>query len=406
MSEQINREMSGEGKDRQVPMAPSAAQAGARKTGKGRRNAVGEVRYELPVLAPENMFLQTLCRERKRAERSGKSFVLMLLDAEVLFQGLQIERTLPKIIAALGASMRETDAAGWYRGDSVIGVIFTEIGDDAAQACAAIREKVSEALKENFFPALFRKIRLYLEVFPEDWDGGKSERAFTTRVYPDVFGPEDKKKLPRAFKRIVDLAGSLAALLLFSPLFLIIAVAIRLNSKGSILFRQTRIGQFGVPFTFLKFRSMYVANDDSLHKAYVKSLIAGQAKTMPREEGTGGVYKLTQDPRVTSVGRFLRKTSLDELPQFINVLLGEMSLVGPRPPIPYEVESYDIWHRRRVLEAKPGITGLWQVYGRSRTNFDDMVRLDLQYVRTWTIWMDLKILLKTPGAMFFGDGAY
>ena len=115
---------------------------------------------------------------------------------------------------------------------------------------------------------------------------------------------------------------------------------------------------------------------------------------------------MTNDPRVTPLGRFLRKTSLDELPQFINVLKGDMSLVGPRPPIPYEFENYDTWHRRRVLEAKPGITGLWQVMGRSRTTFDEMVRLDLQYIRDQSFWLDLKILVKTPVAVLSGSGAY
>ncbi len=117
-------------------------------------------------------------------------------------------------------------------------------------------------------------------------------------------------------------------------------------------------------------------------------------------------YKLTNDPRITRIGGFLRKTSFDEIPQFLNVLRGEMSLVGPRPPIPYEVESYDIWHRRRLLGVKPGITGLWQVAGRSRTTFDEMVRLDLQYAKSWSFWLDLKILLQTPRAVVAGDGAY
>ena len=118
------------------------------------------------------------------------------------------------------------------------------------------------------------------------------------------------------------------------------------------------------------------------------------------------VYKLTNDPRVTAVGRFLRKTSLDEFPQFWNVLRGEMSLVGPRPPVAYEFEMYDYWHRRRVLELKPGVTGLWQVNGRSRTCFDDMVRLDLRYSQTWSLWLDLKILLATPLAVVAGNGAH
>jgi lipopolysaccharide/colanic/teichoic acid biosynthesis glycosyltransferase len=118
------------------------------------------------------------------------------------------------------------------------------------------------------------------------------------------------------------------------------------------------------------------------------------------------VYKLREDPRITPLGKILRKTSLDELPQFINVLRGDMSLVGPRPPLPYELTSYSRWHRSRLLETKPGITGLWQVNGRSSTTFDEMVRLDLRYARAWSLWLDLKILFKTPWAVFWGQGAY
>lgn len=150
---------------------------------------------------------------------------------------------------------------------------------------------------------------------------------------------------------------------------------------------------------------MYTGNDASIHKEYVQKLIAGKAERHSNGNGEG-VFKLTKDPRITRVGAFLRRTSLDELPQLINVLRGEMSLVGPRPPVPYEVEAYDFWHRRRLLEAKPGITGLWQVSGRSRVKFDDMVRLDLQYARTWSLWMDIKILVRTPAAVVFGAGAH
>jgi lipopolysaccharide/colanic/teichoic acid biosynthesis glycosyltransferase len=150
---------------------------------------------------------------------------------------------------------------------------------------------------------------------------------------------------------------------------------------------------------------MHVRNDASTHKEYVRQLIAGKAEKHPSDGNEDGVYKITKDPRITTVGAFLRRSSLDELPQFINVLRGEMSLVGPRPPVPYEVEAYDLWHRRRVLEAKPGITGLWQVSGRSRIKFDDMVRLDLHYAQHWSPWLDLKIILRTPGVML-GEGAY
>jgi len=150
---------------------------------------------------------------------------------------------------------------------------------------------------------------------------------------------------------------------------------------------------------------MSIANDSSLHENYVKEFIRGTAAKNKNEKGEG-VFKLTEDPRVTALGRFLRKTSMDELPQLWNVLWGEMSLVGPRPPIPYEVECYDLWHQRRVLELKPGITGLWQVCGRSRIGFNEMVRLDLLYARTWSLGLDLKILLRTPHAVFGAGGAH
>jgi lipopolysaccharide/colanic/teichoic acid biosynthesis glycosyltransferase len=166
------------------------------------------------------------------------------------------------------------------------------------------------------------------------------------------------------------------------------------------------VGQYGKKFTFLKFRTMHAHNNSSIHEDYVRRFISGKVNSRISDRGQPPVYKLVHDPRVTRLGRFLRKTSLDELPQFINVLKGEMSLVGPRPPIPYECDVYDLWHRRRVLEAKPGITGLWQVNGRSKTTFDEMVRLDLRYARSWSLWLDLKILLKTPQAVLFGEGAF
>jgi lipopolysaccharide/colanic/teichoic acid biosynthesis glycosyltransferase len=214
------------------------------------------------------------------------------------------------------------------------------------------------------------------------------------------------KPVSNLTKRAMDIVGSVLALLLSAPVLLAIALAIRLTSKGPVFFRQKRIGQSGEEFVFLKFRTMHVNNDPRVHQEYVRQLISGSAQRHP-EGGEGkGVYKLTRDSRITSVGRLLRRSSLDELPQLLNVLRGQMSLVGPRPALAYEVEAYDIWHRQRIVEAKPGITGLWQVNGRSRVTFDDMVRMDLQYARTWSPRMDLKILMRTPVAMFFGDGAY
>jgi len=224
-------------------------------------------------------------------------------------------------------------------------------------------------------------------------------------MYPDVLNELDSKRTALIVKRCLDVLGSLALLVLLSPLLLLIACAIKLTSRGPVVFRQKRLGQFGRGFTFLKFRSMYTNAGHSMHKEYVKQFIANQSDS--NEDGSGPkLYKLKGDPRVTKLGAFLRRTSLDELPQLFNVLAGQMSLVGPRPPLPYEFESYATWHKSRLLGVKPGITGFWQVHGRSRVKFDEMVRMDLHYARAWSLWLDIKILLRTPLAVFTGNGAY
>jgi lipopolysaccharide/colanic/teichoic acid biosynthesis glycosyltransferase len=184
---------------------------------------------------------------------------------------------------------------------------------------------------------------------------------------------------------------------------LLIAALVKMKSPGPVFFRQVRVGQMMKPFTLLKFRTMHVGATHTIHHEFVSSFI--KSGVQAQEAGRTGLYKIANDPRVTPIGRILRKTSLDELPQLWNVLCGEMSLVGPRPPLHYEVEQYQPWHRRRVLEAKPGITGLWQVAGRSRSTFDEMVRLDLRYARACSLWTDLKILLATPAAVIAGKGA-
>ena len=207
-------------------------------------------------------------------------------------------------------------------------------------------------------------------------------------------------------KRMIDVFGSVFGLILFSPLMVLIALMIKISSRGPILFKQKRVGYLGKKFIFLKFRTMYVNSDEIVHKEYVKKLIQGKTEEINNGTEDKPLYKLEDDSRITSVGKILRKLSLDELPQFLNVLSGSMSLVGPRPPIQYELEEYKNWHHRRIMEVRPGITGLWQVYGRSRTTFDQMVRLDIQYIRTQSLWLDMKIFLKTPFAMISGKGAY
>ena len=196
-----------------------------------------------------------------------------------------------------------------------------------------------------------------------------------------------------AFKRASDIVLSLAALILLSPLLLLISAAIKLDSSGPILFKQVRVGKGGRRFVFHKFRSMRQGAEEE------------RRQLADLDEVMGATFKIRHDPRCTRVGRFLRRTSLDELPQFYNVLRGEMSLVGPRPAIPSEVEQYQEWHRRR-LEIPPGITGLWQVSGRSQLTFDEMCLLDIYYLENWSPLLDLKIALKTAPAVLAGRGAY
>jgi len=192
---------------------------------------------------------------------------------------------------------------------------------------------------------------------------------------------------------VVDIVVAGVVLVLAAPLMLAIAAAIKLDSPGPVLFRQVRLGRNRQRFVINKFRSMRVTAE------------AEQADLAALNEADGPIFKIRQDPRLTRVGRFLRRLSLDELPQFINVLSGDMSLVGPRPPIPREVERYEDWHHQR-LEVAPGLTGLWQVSGRSELTFDEMVLLDIWYIENWNLGLDFKILLRTVPAVFFGNGAY
>ncbi len=352
-------------------------------------------------------FRRMITLERKRSERSRKPFMLLLLDMGDDLPSERNGKILGKLLSALSASTRDTDVTGWYSNNCVVGVMFTEISiEEGGSTPSTIISRVTHTLQSNLTLKQFSRVTLTFHVFPEDWDEESHQGPTNRTLYPDLHQREDGRKLFRMTKRLMDIVGSLLALMFFSPIFLVVALAVKRTSQGPVLYRQRRVGQHGKSFWFLKFRSMYVNNDAAVHKEYVQQLIAGKANVQPSNGSGQGVYKLTKDSRITPVGGFLRKTSLDELPQFLNVLKGEMSLVGPRPPIPYEVEAYDIWHRRRLLEAKPGITGLWQVSGRSRIKFDDMVRLDLQYARNWSPWMDIKILARTPAAVVLGEGAH
>lgn len=384
-------------------MCALATQTPKRKQSNTKTMVQGEPTVDR-VMFNEREFLQLLVLERKRSERSGRPFLLMLLNGNGIFVPDGSERLRERFSTALLAAIRETDFIGWYEDGSVIGVVFTELAEPISEAVDTVATRISDTIRSQVELEETDKIDISFHLFPKS-PANDNNTPNDMTLYPDLKGRSKGKKAARVMKRVLDIAGSLSALVVLSPVFGAIALAIKATSKGPILFSQVRVGQYSQPFRFLKFRSMYINSDSAIHREYVAKFISGKAETHESENGDG-VFKITNDPRVTPVGRFLRKTSLDELPQLFNVLIGEMSLVGPRPPLPYEVEQYDFWHRRRILEARPGITGLWQVNGRSRTSFDEMVRMDLRYIEQSSLMLDLKILLQTPLAVFSGDGAY
>lgn len=356
----------------------------------------------------ERAFLKALCLERCRAERSRKTLLLALISNKATETGLLTDEFTRAILKnPFSAAIRQTDICGWYRERSVCGIVFTEFNDAPRNlVIEKVSMKIDRLLKRSFGEGHASQVSVSFHFFPEDQSGDNQRSLPDERLYPDLAAREDVAKFSRFVKRAIDISGSLFALALLSPIFGMVAIAIKLNSRGPVLFRQIRVGQYGTRFTFLKFRSMATECDPHIHREYVHRYIAGRKDVKQSTAKGKEAFKITQDPRITKIGRLLRQTSLDELPQLWNVLKGEMSLVGPRPPIPYELDAYDVWHMRRLLEARPGITGLWQVKGRSRTTFDDMVRLDLRYAKTWSLWLDAKILLETPRAVLFGDGAY
>jgi lipopolysaccharide/colanic/teichoic acid biosynthesis glycosyltransferase len=352
----------------------------------------------------EESFKRVIAIERKRTERSKAPFVLMLLE----IPNQSLEKTVPaleSVMEVLLASSRDTDLVGWYKEKNTIGALFTGlVSGDKSAILTTILSRVSNTLRDELTFEQFSLISISLHYYPDEWDQNGPGRPSNPALYPDLSSPPGTKQPLLIMKRAIDVVGGLILSIMCLPFCLLIAIAIKVTSKGPILFRQRRVGQHGRQFVFLKFRSMYVDNDHNIHREFVTKLIN---KEMPAATGvTSTVYKLTSDKRITPVGRFLRKTSLDELPQFLNVLCGDMSLVGPRPPIPYELAAYQTWHRRRLLEVKPGITGLWQVSCRSTVDFDAMVRLDLKYATSWSPWLDIKILLRTPLAVIRGSGAY
>ncbi len=251
--------------------------------------------------------------------------------------------------------------------------------------------------------------------------GSATEVEFT----PWIADPDTGTTPSLVVKQILDYVLAALFVLFTVPLFLVIAIAIKIASPGPVFFIQKRVGKDGRMFPFYKFRTMKVNSDDAVHREFSREFICGTEQNgngngnghghgnnrnaketrSTHSNGNAKVYKLTRDPRVTAVGQILRRTSLDELPQLFNVLRGEMSLVGPRPPVVYELEHYQDWHKQRLV-ARPGITGLWQVSGRSSVPFDEMVLLDLYYIEHRSTLMDLRIMAKTLPVMLLGSGGY
>ena len=353
----------------------------------------------------EDGFKQVIAIERKRTERSRSPFVLVLIEVSDL-GFMAATRSLGTIVSVLLASSRGTDLVGWYKEGQTVGALYTGlVGSDKGAILDTILTRVTSTLREELTFEQFSRVKISLHYFPDDWDQDSSDKRSNPALYPDISKLNRSKRPHLIMKRVMDLIGGSLLAIICLPIYVVIAIAVKLTSKGPVLFRQQRVGQYGRQFTFLKFRSMYSNNDQTVHKEFVTKLIKSQTEKTPTD-GADVVYKLTADSRITPLGKFLRRTSLDELPQFLNVLKGDMSLVGPRPPIPYELAAYQTWHRRRLLEVKPGITGLWQVNGRSTVDFDSMVRLDLKYANSWSPRLDIKILLRTPLAVIRGSGAH
>jgi lipopolysaccharide/colanic/teichoic acid biosynthesis glycosyltransferase len=348
-----------------------------------------------PVLG-EDLFRSALSRERKRADRFDEVFALITIPVVSSLAG--------SVASALSIATRETDVVGWLEEGAVLGVILAEVSRPNDDIARRIDARLKRELERRVGPVALERMEMRWYVHAGPGASGAEGLSEADPLIADIQAVKQRRTGLDAFKRALDVVGSLGLMLLLLPVLVLVALLVKLTSRGPMLFKQVRVGQLAKPFTMLKFRTMYVNNDSAVHQQFVMDFI----KSSGRKKKPGGetFFKIRNDPRIASwIGHVLRRTSVDELPQLWNVLRGDMSLVGPRPPLHYEFEHYRSWHWRRVLEAKPGVTGLWQVAGRSRTTFDEMVRLDLRYVKTRSFWTDVRILLATPRAVVTRNGA-
>jgi lipopolysaccharide/colanic/teichoic acid biosynthesis glycosyltransferase len=351
----------------------------------------------------ERLFKSVIHREHRRAERANESLVVALINAD----GDLSSSIWDDVIEGLGAAKRDTDYLGWYRTNETLGLILTDVTIPPQELAQTLDARLQRAMARRVRLDVFARLTVTFHVDPDSAPLGTSAaQAYPVSPLPaPTRTPAKSAVVYSAIKRAIDIVGSATLLLCMAPFLLLVGALVKLMSPGPVFFRQVRVGQMKKPFTMFKFRTMHVNADSAVHQQFYSEFIKSSKSKKSAAGDEAAPFKIANDSRVTSIGAILRKTSVDELPQLWNVLTGDMSLVGPRPPLPYELEQYERWHCRRVMDAKPGLTGLWQVEGRSRTSFDEMVRLDLRYARTCSLVTDLKILLATPGAVFAGKGA-
>jgi exopolysaccharide biosynthesis polyprenyl glycosylphosphotransferase len=349
-----------------------------------------------PAQALATILIRAVLRhvlERYRRQGHNQRFVLVLgagPRGQAFAAKLESHRELGlRVIGFLDSEPEFAAGSGWPvlgSVDDLEAVLHSQVVDEVA-VCLPFSQwdridAIASVCEEEG-----KIVRIPMDVMDRAISAGRVEELDGTPVFSLVSGPD--RAIALATKRVLDLAGAAIALVILSPLFALIAIAIKTGDRGPVLFRQHRIGLHGRPFRVAKFRSMDIDAEARRGELAGRNLMRGHA------------FKVDGDPRITKVGRFLRRTSLDELPQLWNVLLGQMSLVGPRPPLPDEVAGYDLWHRRR-LSMKPGITGLWQVRGRRDPEFDHWVEADLEYIDRWSLWLDVQILLRTVPAALDG----
>lgn len=353
-----------------------------------------EPRGILAEMLPEYHFLRQLRREKRRTDRTGSPFSLVTVHIDTRMPSAAETALLGRLLAR---RVRETDSVGFI--DGGVGILLADTDSAGAKVF------VDKLEKQAGSTAVVVTSSTYPELLFDALTDEALERASVQPLLFDI-RPAKRRSLALFTKRVVDLAAASVGLLLMSPVMLVTALLVRASSPGPIIFKQARIGWQGTPFILYKFRSMVCNADETVHREYVTQLIKAPIKETDAKGAGTAWTKLEKDPRITPIGHFIRKTGIDELPQLFNVVKGDLSLVGPRPPLPYESEHYQAWHLRRIFECRPGITGLWQVSSGSTVSFADMVRLDIEYVRNWSLLLDLEIALKTFAVVANRRGAH